>query len=113
MGPQHKSVSKTCDAERRVVPRQLFALASALWLSACKASTDSPASRESPVTHPFGFRPPPPGVFVTQALVPWVNRRTGQRFIAPTGGWQPPNDDWTVEAPDAPVEPSRESPAKR
>lgn len=63
--------------------------------SVFQASThdQKPAS----VNAPPGFVPPPPGAFVTQALVPWVNRKTGERFTAPTGGWRPPSDDWVID----------------
>ncbi|MFM7568405.1 MAG: hypothetical protein ACKO8O_06865 [Betaproteobacteria bacterium] len=63
----------------------------------------------------FGFRPPPAGSFVSQALVPWVNRRTGERFTAPTGGWLPPSPDWVVEDPtdSAPSQPATRSGTSR
>lgn len=57
----------------------------------------SPPSASPPPKRDFGFKPPPAGSFVTQALVPWVNRRTGERFTAPTGGWQPPSSDWVLK----------------
>lgn len=71
------------------------------------SAPDTPMSRDPSTKpdarlNPFGFTPPARDAFVTQALVPWVNRRTGQRFVAPTGGWTPPNDDWQVEDRAAP-----------
>jgi hypothetical protein len=63
--------------------------------AAFQASSQDP--KPASVTAPPGFVPPPPGAFVTQALVPWVNRKTGERFTAPTGGWRPPSDDWVID----------------
>lgn len=64
---------------------------------ACRASSHEP--KPASVNAPPGFVPPPPGAFVTQALVHWINRKTGERFTAPTGGWHPPNDDWVIDDP--------------
>jgi len=88
----------------------LFIIAVGGPLAACQAATEPP-SKESSMTQRFGFLPPPPGAFVTQALVTWVNRKTGERFIAPTGGWQPPDGNWAIEDPSAPRpgEPARRS----
>lgn len=71
---------------------------------------DSAPPAAAPVKRDFGFKPPPAGSFVSQALVPWVNRQTGERFTAPTGGWQPPSPDWVV---DYAAEPSPSEPATR
>lgn len=67
---------------------------------------DRPTNSAS--TGPYGFRPPPEGAMVSQALVPWRNARSGERFVAPTGGWTPPDGDWVVE--DSPASPSPSGP---
>jgi hypothetical protein len=36
----------------------------------------------------------PPTGPATQALVEWVNVKTGERWTAPSGGYTPPNEDW-------------------
>ena len=36
----------------------------------------------------------PPTEPATQALVEWVNVKTGERWTAPSGGYRPPNEDW-------------------
>jgi hypothetical protein len=36
----------------------------------------------------------PPTGPATQALVEWVNVKTGERWTAPSGGYRPPNEDW-------------------
>ena len=41
---------------------------------------------------PDGFTPPSGPA--TQALVEWVNVKTGERWTAPSGGYTPPNEDW-------------------
>ena len=83
-------------------------------LAACQAASELPP-KESSMTQRFGFLPPPPGAFVTQALVTWVNRKTGERFVAPTGGWQPPDANWAIEDPSVPSagEPARRSGTSR
>lgn len=63
-------------------------------LAAGSASPERSSALQTDERH--GFRPPPPGAMVTQVLVPWRNARTGASFVAPTGGWQPPNEDWVV-----------------
>ena len=50
----------------------------------------SPAEWWEPA--PDGFRPPTG--FATQALETWVNSRTGERFVAPSGGWTNDDPDW-------------------
>ena len=44
--------------------------------------------------NPYGFKPPtgPAG----QALVTWINSRTGETWTANSGGWTPPSDEWTT-----------------
>jgi hypothetical protein len=41
---------------------------------------------------PKGFTPPAGPA--TQALVEWVNVKTGERWTAPSGGYTPPSGDW-------------------
>jgi len=41
---------------------------------------------------PEGFTPPVGPA--TQALVEWVNVKTGERWTAPSGGYAPPSADW-------------------
>ena len=41
---------------------------------------------------PKGFTPPAGPA--TQALVEWVNVKTGERWTAPSGGYAPPSGDW-------------------
>ena len=71
----------------------------AVVASAVGGEASSPSQAPAPVAAPRGFTPPPPGAMVSQALVAWINRKTGQQFLAPTGGWQPPNADWTIDDP--------------
>lgn len=52
-----------------------------------------------------GFKPPPAGAMVTQTVVHWRNTRTGAIFLAPTGGWQPPDADWSVVDDEPPAQP--------
>jgi hypothetical protein len=40
----------------------------------------------------------PPTGPATQALVEWVNVKTGERWTAPSGGYTPPNEDWVPVA---------------
>jgi hypothetical protein len=60
-----------------------------------------------------GFKPPPAGAMVTQTVVFWRNERTGATFTAPTGGWQPPNADWSVVVDDVPQAQPRPEPRPR
>ncbi len=43
--------------------------------------------------NPYGFTGPKG--MTTQALVPYYNQKTGERWTAPSGGWSPPSADWT------------------
>jgi len=49
-----------------------------------------------PYTPPpdYGFKPPPKDSVNTMAIVPWYNSKTGQTFLARSGGYTPPNSDW-------------------
>jgi len=58
-----------------------------------------PKSEGTPA--PGGRMPPgftPPTGPATQALVEWVNVRTGERWTAPSGGYTPPNEYWVPAA---------------
>lgn len=44
-----------------------------------------------------GFIPPPDDAIVTQVITPWVNTVTGEVFVASTGGWTAPSDDWVID----------------
>jgi len=57
-------------------------------------------------TNPHAFLPPPPDAIVTMALVEWTNTATGETWTAPSGGFQPPNQDW-VRADSASLAPDR------
>jgi len=50
-------------------------------------------------SNPYGFLAPPSDAMVTMALVEWTNTATGARWIAPSGGYQPPDDTWVSVAP--------------
>lgn len=74
------------------------------WAFAVSVATSAVAVGQPPVPGGAvgqfqGFKPPAAGAFVTQAIVNWINVRTGERFVAPTGGWTPPSVDWVVEDP--------------
>ncbi len=45
----------------------------------------------------FGFTPPPDDAIVTMALVGYRNVVTGEVFIARSGGWTAPSDDWVID----------------
>jgi hypothetical protein len=45
----------------------------------------------------YGFIPPPDDALVTQVITPWVNAVPGEVFLASTGGWTAPSDDWSID----------------
>lgn len=55
-------------------------------------------SRQQPaqqVNQNAGFSAPAQGSMNTQALVDWYNPVTQEQYQAPTGGWTPPDSNWT------------------
>jgi len=58
---------------------------------------EDPASVSPPV-NPYGFTAPPADALVTMALVEWINRETGDRWTAPSGGYLPPSEAWSTDA---------------
>ncbi|MBU6277252.1 MAG: fibronectin type III domain-containing protein [Planctomycetes bacterium] len=52
----------------------------------------------------YGFLPPPDDALVTQVITPWVNAVTGEVFLASTGGWTAPSDDWVIDYSVFPVD---------
>jgi len=44
----------------------------------------------------FGFKPPSKNTVNSMATVTWYNPKTGQTYIASSGGYTPPSSDWVV-----------------
>lgn len=58
---------------------------------------------------PEGLIPPAPDALVGQVVTSWRNIRTGETFLAPTGGWTSENPDWTDGFQRMPSDPILES----
>ena len=46
--------------------------------------------------NPYGFTEPTGPA--SQAIVNWKNSKTGETWMAGSGGWTPPSSDWQVDS---------------